>query len=321
MKTAETPNNSVEQYIILGDPNRKGMLKKANKLSNFLTSETSIKTDFLPSGSSVEEMTEKLLSKEVDQIPTGAIILGGDATVNHALEASRIINNHQYFNIITNYFGGARDIFHSVSSTTSSTLSLENIIYSNNEGLIHPVEVELNDYLKFYAYNVFSIGRIALMANQIDLTREKFKPVGIDFIDRALGRSYETFDIIRNKLLQTIPFELKTIPNGPSMFLGDLIATNSQRFGILFRSTNDILDHSFGIHHIDKIDPEIIRKIIFQRPFSASLNVKNDQEVSYFVTGEGLKFQIDGEVYNLEDGTNKISLRNASKPAKLLLPK
>lgn len=321
MSLTKNPTIPVEQFIILGDPNRDGLLEKASKLAFFLTSETSIKTDFVESGSSVEEMTGRLLTKSVDRIPTGVVILGGDATVNHALEASRTINNQQYFNILTNYYGGARDIFHSVRSATSNPLYLKNIIYSNNEGLIHPVEVVLNDYLKLYAYNVVSIGRTALMANQIDLTRKEYKPVGFDKIDGVVGRSQEAYDILRKKLLKTIPFEVSTKSDGPTMLLGDLIATNSQRFGIFFRSTNDILEHNFGVHYFGKIDPGIIGKILLQRPFVAGVNVEDNQEVNYWVTGENLKFQIDGEAHNLKNGTNKITFRNTNNPAKILLPK
>lgn len=315
MESEINPITTVKQFIIVGHPERLGVLKKADKLAKFITKETSVVADFMSTGSTVESMAEKLLTKSVDQIPTAVIILGGDGTVNHALEASRQIDNPNYYNIITNYFGGARDISHNIAASCSNPYALEYNLFAMQEASIHPVEIEINDGNKFTAYNVFSVGRIALMAEQINRTRQN-----TSIRLRSYRTSKEAIHIAKSKLLKTRSFEAIS-KHGHYEGLEDLVITNSQRFGIFFRSNNKILERKFGIHQIGKINPEIIKNLLLQKPFIADLNIIGDDEITYNINGQDLRFQIDGEVEKLPDDKTKIALKNAQKPARLLVPR
>ncbi len=311
------PISQIDKFLIVGNSNRRGLSKAANSLAQFISEETTKDVEIVESGRNVEESVDRLVQRGVAETPTAIVILGGDGTINHTLEATRIIDNPYAYNIITDYYGGARDISYNIKKQTPKKYPqlLEYNLSSLEEASIYPIEVDINENKRAVAYNVFSIGRTALMAAQINKVRQKISG------PRAYRIVRETLSIVDAKLLTTPVFQAKEYGARYDEFLNiqDLIATKSERFGLIFKSDINILNREFGIYEFDDISASILGRIITQRKFKPDLRAKNDQAVSYTVIGENLMAQTDGEVDLLEEKENLISFKNAVKPAKILI--
>ena len=311
------PISEIDQFVIIGNINKKGLPKAAQELAYFIKDETNKDVEIVESGQSVEESVDRLVDRGIADIPTAIVILGGDGTINHTLEATRIINNPLVYNIITDYYGGARDISYNIKKQTPKKYPqlLEYNLDKLQEASIFPIEIEINENKKIVAYNVFSIGRTALMAEQINNVRNKSKG------PRAYRIAKETISIIDAKLLSIPRFMAKEHNDKSDEYLSiqDLIVAKSERFGLVFKSNIDILSRKFGVYEFDEISAGIVARIVAQREFIPDFIARNNQVIDYSVLGQNLMYQSDGEVDKLPDTENFLRFKNADKPAKILI--
>ena len=310
------PISDIEQFVLVGNSSRKGLQKAADELAQFINEETGLPAYNVESGRNVEESIERLIERDVDDIPSAIVVLGGDGTINHTLEATRNIENPLVYSIITDYFGGARDISYNIRKKTPKKYPqlLEYNLSSLVEASIFPIEVTINEQRLLSAYNVISIGRTALMAEQINKIRPKLHG------PRPYKIAREAISIIDAKLLSTVPFKAREHSDPAQAFqnLQDLIFTKSERFGVVFKSHNDILEREFGVFEMDDLDFRDYASILLQRRFFPNLVARGDQTIKYTLVGQNLRIQHDGEVSLLEE-ENVLDFKNADKPAKILI--
>ncbi len=310
------PISEIDQFVIIGNSNRKGLPKAAQELAEFIKIETNKDVEIVESGQSVNESVDRLTDRGIAEVPSAIVILGGDGTINHTLEATRIIGNPGVYNIITDYYGGARDISYNIKKQTPRKYPqlLEYNLSGLQEASLYPIEIEINENTELVAYNVFSIGRTALMAEQINKIRNKTRG------PRPYRIARETLSIIDAKLLSIPSFKAKEHnDNSDYLHIQDLIAAKSERFGLIFKSDINILNREFGVYEFDEISAGIVARLASQRKFKPDFIARNDQVIDYTVIGENLSIQTDGEVDRLSEKENVIRFKNADKPAKILI--
>jgi diacylglycerol kinase family enzyme len=306
-------SSQIEKFIILGNPNRHGVVKSANNLIKIIGQDRPI--EFVETGQNPRKTFEKIYDQTLDPDKNCAIVVGGDGTIRNVFESLRIEDSFRSTPVITTKFvGGARDL-NSNFEMRKSPYDLIDLILQDQliKGEIHPIEAHINQSDIIRAYNVLGIGLSGLTAERIN-QMQLFK-------HRSPQMFLNGLIVAKTLLEHSSSFGLNQTGKNNIQPVKELIVTKGKRFAGFIKTTSKNLEPESQVHIINGVTFKFLIDLVLGNHLDSDNKISTEESQDFDLSVyDGLILQADGDTFRLTPQNKPIhlNLRLSEKSSTIL---